>query len=234
VDSQLFRELKEAMEAAEQFLNTIGDQIQSALETAGRIVSRAFSELEQAIRDEDFSFNSLMQRANNVVTYAEEECEKFAREAKARADVLDKQKEKMLIEFGQVGTVALREAVEFARKNNIALIAAQKALEAIDALEKAAFSAIKEFVSAVMDAMVDIQKVEFKGMITADKSKQQAFELVVQGRLGGSDFEFTERWMPGKTAVFLAKIGLRAVASITGANMDKEIRALDEESMKID
>ncbi|OQE44816.1 hypothetical protein PENCOP_c002G06273 [Penicillium coprophilum] len=234
VDSQLFRELKEAMESAEQYLSTIGDQIQSALETAGRIVSRTFNELEQAIRDEDFSFNSIMQRANNIVANAEEECQRFAREAEARSKVLDKQKEKMLLEFGQVGTVAMREAVEFARKNNIALIAAQKVLEAISVLEKAAYEAIRGFVGAVMDAMIDIQKVEFKGMITAKKSKQQAFELTVKGRLGESDFEFTEKWMPGKTSVFLAKIGLRAVASITGTDMDKEIQALDEESMKLD
>lgn len=64
----------------------------------------------------------------------------------------------MELEFQQVSSVALRNAVEFARKNNIALIAAQKALEAISALEKAAYSAIKRFVGNVLDSMLDVQK----------------------------------------------------------------------------
>lgn len=70
-------------------------------------------------------------------------------------------------------------------------------------------------------------------MIMADKSKQKAFELIVQGRLGGKDFEFTERWMPGKSAIFLADIRLHAVAKVTDSNME-EIKLLDEEMMKSD
>ena len=219
------------MEAAENYLNTVGEQIASALETAGRIARKAFEELQQAIKDEDFSFDSIIRRANNVVEFAQQECEGFEKEAAARKGVLDAQKRMMELEFQQVGCVALRNAVEFARRNNIALIAAQKALDAFGALEKAAHSAIKDFVGKVLDSVIDIQVVEFKGMIMADKSKQEAFELFVKGRLGGKDFIFRERWMPGKTAIFLAKIGLHAVAEITGSNMDKEIKALDDEMM---
>ena len=232
IQTDLFREFRQAMEAAENYLNTIGDQIASALETAGRIAAKAFEELQQAIKDEDFSFDSIMRRANNIVDYAQQECENFEKEAVARKDVLDAERRKVELEFQQVGSVALRNAVEFARKNNIALIAAQKALEAISALEKAAYSAIKDFVGKALDSMIDIQKVELKGMIMADTSKQEAFELIVKGRLGGKDFELTERWMPGKTAIFLAKVGLHAVAQITDSNMDKEIQALDDEMMK--
>lgn len=67
VRTNLFRELSRAMEAAESHLNTIGDQTACALETARRIATRAFEELRQAIKDEDFSFYSIMRRANNVV-----------------------------------------------------------------------------------------------------------------------------------------------------------------------
>lgn len=234
IRTDLFKELRQAMEAAENYLNTIGDQIASALEAAGRIATKAFEELKQAIKDEDFSFDSIVRRANNVVEYAQQECESFEKEAAARTEVLNNERRKVELEFQQVGSVALKNAVEFARKNNIALIAAEKVLEAFSALEKAAFSAIKDFVGKVLDNVIDIQKVELKGMIIADKSKQEAFELVVNGRLGGKDFEFTERWMPGKTAIFLAKIGLHAVAKITDSNMEKEINALDDEMMKSD
>lgn len=233
VDSPLFRELKEAISAAEDWLRTVGDQVQSALETAGKIAAHAFDELQKAITDEDFSFNNLMERANSFVQKAEEECRKYEEEAHERGVLLDKQKQKMLAEFNQVGLVALREAVEFARKNNIALIAAEKALAAFDALEKAAYTAIRDFVSATLDAMIDIQRVELKGIIRANKAEQETFQLRIEGQLGGKHFVFEEHWMPGKTHIFLAKVGLRAVSSITGANMDKEINLLDAE-MKSD
>ncbi|KAM0331085.1 hypothetical protein ACHAPQ_006189 [Fusarium lateritium] len=58
VDSSLFRELNEAMEAVGRYLSTVGDQIVSAIETAGRIASHAFDELQKAIREEDFTFDN--------------------------------------------------------------------------------------------------------------------------------------------------------------------------------
>jgi hypothetical protein len=229
VDSPLFRELKEAMEAAEQYLNTVGDQIRSALETAGRIASLAFDELQRTIREENFSFDNLMKHANKLVADVETECQKYEEEARARSVVLDKQKQKMASEFKQVGYLALEEAVEFARKNNIALIAAEKALDAFSTLEKAAYSAIRDFVAATLDTMIDIQHIELRGIIRADKSEQEAFHLSIKGHLGGKDFAVEESWMPNKTHIFLAKIGLHAVARITGSSMDHEIKALDEE-----
>lgn len=71
-------------------------------------------------------------------------------------------------------------------------------------------------------------------MIMADKSKQKAFELIVKGRLGGKEFEFTERWMLGKTAIFLVKIRLHAVARVIDSKIDKEIKLPGEEMMKSD
>ena len=58
---------------------------------------------------------------------------------------------------------------------NIALITAQNALDAFGALEKAVFSAIKDFIGKVLDSVIDIQVVEFKGMIMADKPKTGGF-----------------------------------------------------------
>lgn len=91
-----------------------------------------------------------MRRANNVVDNAQRQREHFEKEAAAGKEVLDAEKRKVELEFQQVGSVALWNAVELARKNNIALIAAQKALEAFSALEKAAYSTIKEFVGNVL------------------------------------------------------------------------------------
>ncbi|KAH8160571.1 hypothetical protein CIB48_g7678 [Xylaria polymorpha] len=229
VDSPLFRELKEAMEAAERYISTAGDQIRLTLEMAGRIASHAFDELQRAISEEDFIFDNLMKHANNLADKVEKECQEHEEEARARSVVLDRQKQKMISEFKQAGYVALQEVAEFACRNNIALIAAEKALAASGALEKAAYSAIRDFIAATLDAMIDIQSIKLKGNIRADKSQQEAFHLSIKGKLGDKDFSVQGRWMPNKTHIFLAKIGLHAVASITGSSMDKEIKALDDE-----
>lgn len=229
VDSPQYRELKEAMEAAERYLSTVGDQIRSDLETAGRIASQAFDELQKAMREEDLTFNNLAKHADDLVYKVEKECQKSEEEARERSVVLDRQKQKMVSEFKQGVYVTLQEAAEFARKNNIALDAAEKTLSAFTLLEKAAYSAIRDFVAAKLDTMINIQRIELKGIIRVDKSEQEAFHLSIKGKLGEKDFSVEESWMPNRTPIFLAKIGLHAVASITGSSMNKEIKALDGE-----
>ena len=61
------------------------------------------------------------------------------------------------------------------RITSLLRIAAQKALNAFGALEKAAYSAIKDFVRKVLDSVTDTQVVEFKGMIIPDKLKTGGF-----------------------------------------------------------
>lgn len=86
----------------------------------------------------------------------------------------------MELEFLLIGSAALRNAVDFARKNNIALLAGQKALDEISALEKAAYSAIQDFVEEALNSILDIPKVDFTGMMMADPTKQKAIiELIV-------------------------------------------------------
>ena len=232
--TDLFKEVQQAMQKAEEYLNTVGEEVGSALEKAGRAASKACNKLEIALMEEKLTFASLVTAANDVYDIAKDECADYERETTARKAVLDSQRTMLGLEIQKVGFLALKKAVELAQKNNIALLAAKEALEAVDALEKAAYGAIKGFVSKVLDKIIDVQKVELKGVITGEESKQEAFQLTVKGQLDGRAFEFTERWMPGKSAMFLAKVGLRAVAEITDTNMDDKIDAIDREMIKRD
>ncbi|KAM0235920.1 hypothetical protein ACHAP5_009518 [Fusarium lateritium] len=103
VDGPLFRELNEAMEAAERYLSTMGDQIVSAIETVGRFASLTFDELQNAIREEAFTFDNLMKCADSLVKNVEMIREKYEKEARACSFLLDKQKQKIVSEFKQVG-----------------------------------------------------------------------------------------------------------------------------------
>ena len=233
--SSLFREMKEAMESAERYLNTLINELASRLDTARRIVERAMRELEDAIKSGDLDFNSLMGRAQSVLDNAKRECEAQVRESNERKILLDLQKESMKNQFKQVGSVAAAQALEFARKNNVALIAAEKALQGFSAMEKAAYSAIKDFMTAALDSLVDVQSVKLVGTLMADKEKQKPFLLEVKGNLGSSkeEFLFREEWMPGKTVEFLAKLGLRAVSALTGGSYVDEIKALKVAQMEM-
>ena len=57
------------------------------MEAAGQITKKVFEELKQAIKDEDFPFDWIVRRANNVVEYAQQERESLEKEAAARTRV---------------------------------------------------------------------------------------------------------------------------------------------------
>jgi hypothetical protein len=101
-------------------------------------------------------------------------------------------------------------------------------------MEKAAYSTIKEFMMEALDSLVDVQSVTLKGKLTADKDQQKPFLLEVKGNLGSAKkpFMLREEWMPGKTAEFLAKLGLRAISALTGASYVDEIKALEAVQME--
>jgi hypothetical protein len=91
--SNLFRELKEAMESAERYVNTLIDELASRLDTARKIVERTMRALEDAIKSGDLDFNSLMAAAQDVLDKAKKDCEGQARESTERKILLDVQKE---------------------------------------------------------------------------------------------------------------------------------------------
>lgn len=85
-------------------------------------------------------------------------------------------------------------------------------------MEQAAYTSIRELMTAALGTIIDIQSIEFKGVLKADEKKQQPFTLIVRGVLGAKrmPFESKEKWMPGKTVDFLARMGIRAIEEISG------------------
>ena len=52
--------------------------------------------------------------------------------------------------------------------------------------------------AATFNAMIEIQRIEIKGIVRADKWEQEAFHLSNKGKMGDDDLSVEESWMPNR------------------------------------
>lgn len=232
LQSDFFRTLKQAMASAAEAFDNLVEGFKSRIASLQYMANEAFKELQAAVKEGNLSFDRLKQAAQNARDKIEAELKRQEDEEVARSNLLNKQVQETGKFLESSGYIFAKNAVDVAQKNNFALIAAKKTLEGFKALDQAAYEAVKGFVTDVLDALVDIQLIHFRGEIKANKNDQKPFNLIIGGTLGGKDkrFLFAIQWMPGQTAQLLAELGKRAVGVITGTYTPTAL----EEALKVE
>ncbi|KAM7216243.1 hypothetical protein V8F06_008362 [Rhypophila decipiens] len=127
------------------------------------MADQTFKELQAAGQDVNIQFNRLKQVAQNVRVKINEDLVRQERESQTRSDLLSLQLKETGVSFQSSAYKTAKNGLDFA----------QKTLAGFKKVDEAAYQAVRGFVVDVLDSLVDVQLIHFRGEIKANKDGQQ-------------------------------------------------------------
>lgn len=210
MQSNLFRELKEAWYRANEVLETIKKKVELAINQAQAQLDNAkklFDVLELTLKGE---FEKAEQTASSMVSEAQKLYGDYRTQQDLETEKLQLQLKALKNSAASTAVTAAEGALEVAKNNNVAFKAAQAGLDAVKTVESAVYDTVDALIKAAAD-LCDIRVIMLSGTITANPEEQSAFMIHMEGTLVGQKFDFDVTYTPGQTTDFLERLAKRAM-----------------------
>ena len=168
INSKLFQSARATWQAAENALDKIGEMLSNAVDLARRQWenARGFADAAIAVIEGDFEKAKAITR--QTVDNAQAEYNNFVERQDNDIKTLSLQLKKLGNSTKKALVTAAHGAVEVARNNNLAFMAAQAALDGVDKVENAVYHTLNDFVTAAIGELCDITEITLDGKITAE------------------------------------------------------------------